>query len=82
MHTRNKLRIVDGWPDKHVEYSIHYEDGHSQIYLCSINEWRAWEIKQQMVEAGIDEKLTEELYSLGYKEGCLESEIDYDESSL
>jgi len=79
MHTRNKLRIVDGWPGKHVEYSIHYENGHSQVGLCSLNEWRAWEIKQQMIKAGIDEKLIEELYDLGYSEGHLNSEIDYAE---
>jgi len=79
MNGRTKLHIVDGWPGKQVEYLSIYSDGSTQWGICSLEDWRVWEIKHQLVEAGVDEKLVEELYELGYSIGYDSAEMDYAE---
>jgi len=76
MDTRKKLAIVDGWPGKHVEYLSTYNDGTTQKCLCSLDEWRVWEIRQQLIKAGADKKLVDELYDLGYHIGHESAEMD------
>jgi hypothetical protein len=73
---RTKLQVVDGGSGKNVEYILTYEDGSTQKCMCSIFEWRAWEIQQQLISLGVDEKLIEELYYLGYNIGHESPEQD------
>jgi hypothetical protein len=79
MNNRTKLQVVEGWPGKQVEYISTYKDGSTQKCLCSVEEWRVWEIQQYMITWGIDEKLVEELYDLGYSIGHEAAEMDHAE---
>lgn len=76
MYTRKKLAVVDGWPGKNVEYLATYDNGTTQKCLCSLDEWKAWELKQKLIKSGADKKLVDELYNIGYRIGHEASEIN------
>ncbi len=76
MYKRTKLRVVAG---NQIEYFSTDKNDVRQRGICSLEEWRAWEIQYQLVEAGVNEKLVKELYELGYSIGHDSAEQDHAE---
>jgi len=76
MKKRIKLSEYQGWPG--INYNYKYE-GQDMTYTCSIEDWRKYEIIYDLVmNKGVDEKVLDELYSLGYQEGDFDASIGED----
>jgi len=73
------IEEIDGWPGKCVNFLSTYESGITQKNVCSSEEWKAYEIKKKIVEAGIKEKLVDELYSIACSIGYNEAETSYND---
>lgn len=68
MKRRIKINESKGWKSKLIEFK--YED-HDTHYYCEESDWRRYEIIFDLVSQGVDEKLLDELYQLGYEAGNL-----------
>jgi hypothetical protein len=69
MEKRIFIAECDGWRQKHIRYTV---EGWTNEGFCSKSEWRKYEIMSELVDKGIDEKILEELYDLGYRQGSLD----------
>lgn len=67
MRKRIKIREYDGWNGKYIDFVY---DNDSQVYTCDMNAWNKYVLIEKLVLQGADEAQLEELYSLGYDEGC------------
>jgi len=73
---RTKIKEYDGWPGRSVEHEAVYESGEKHINICSLEEWKVYEIVALLVANGADEKVVEELYSAAWSLGYGEAEFD------
>ena len=68
MDKRTFVSKQNGWPGEILEYSAVGSAG-TYYGTCSIDEWNVYRIKEQLIDAGADEKLVNELYSLAHSIG-------------
>jgi hypothetical protein len=72
---RTFINEYDGWPGRAVNFLSTYSNGATQKNTCSKDEWDAYLLKVKLVQAGADESLVDEFYSIAYS-------IGYDEGSI
>lgn len=58
-------------------YHYRFEDSKTMTYFCSPDDWAIYKVEEELISAGADEKLVEELRHLSYSSGYDEAGREY-----
>jgi hypothetical protein len=62
-------RILLEKRDGYIQFSGVTENGRTYYGTCIDSQWEAYLLKKKLVDSGVDEKLVDDLYQMGYEEG-------------